>query len=102
MAKRTGAIRLRYLEAGFHTAHKIRCFASMQVPGKQSMKKQSILFSPYGLLFMAIFLEYFPGYFQQPKPNISLGPVHLYIPDIALLWLLGTAGFVYSANGRAV
>lgn len=62
------------------------------------MKKQATLFNPYGLLFMAVFLEYFPSYFQKPKPTIALGPIHLFITDIAFLWLLGAAGLISLSN----
>jgi len=58
------------------------------------MKKQATLFNPYGLLFMAVFLEYFPSYFQKPKPTILIGPIHLFITDIAFLWLVGAAGLL--------
>jgi hypothetical protein len=57
------------------------------------MKKQVSIFNPYSLLILAVFVEYFPSFYQAPKPSIRLGPVDFYIIDIAVIFLLGYAFF---------
>lgn len=57
------------------------------------MRKLASIFNPYSLLILAVFVEYFPSFYQAPKPSIRLGPVDLYITDIAFIFLLGYAVF---------
>lgn len=57
------------------------------------MNKQANIFNPYSLLILAVFVEYFPLFYQAPKPSMSLGPVDFFITDIAFIFLLGHAFF---------
>ena len=69
------------------------------------------LFSPYGLLYIGVFLEFFPPFFRSYKPSISLGPVDLFVIDLALILLCmktflmlinGRSGSSVNKNGRAI
>ncbi len=69
------------------------------------------LFSPYGLLYIGVYLEYFPPFFRSYKPSISLGPVDLSIIDVALvllcmktllMFLNGRAGVAKNKKGRVI
>jgi len=51
------------------------------------MNKLLNTFNPYSLLFLGVFIEYFPTFYDQPKPSINIGPVSLYITDISFLFL---------------
>ena len=57
------------------------------------------VFSPYGLLYVSAFLEYFPFY-RSHRPSISLGPVDLYITDIALMLLCMKTFFIFMSGRR--
>jgi len=52
------------------------------------MKKQISIFNPYTLFILAVFVEYFPSYYNDPKPIINLGSIHLFVADIAFAFLL--------------
>ena len=52
-----------------------------------SLNKISNIINPYTLLLAGVFIEYFPTVYNNVKPSISIGPVSLYITDIAVIFL---------------
>lgn len=59
------------------------------------MKKQASIFNPYSLFILGSFIPYFPLFFRVEQPSISLGHVHLFVSDIAFVFLLLYALFKY-------
>jgi len=65
------------------------------------MNKLSRIVNPYSLLILGVFVEYFPAYYGETKPSISLGAIDLYITDISLIVLLISAFFsILSGQSR--
>ena len=51
------------------------------------LKKISNIINPYTLLLAGVFIEYFPTVYHNVRPSINIGPVSLYITDIAVIFL---------------
>jgi len=65
----------------------------MSTPRSTPMNKLSNIFNPYSLLFLGVFIEYFPTFYNSEKPALNIGPISLYITDFSILFLFAFALF---------